>query len=1122
MSELGTTRRFSPLHEAIATAPAAAEEETLRGWRERGTFEAVQRAREGARAFVFWEGPPTANGRPGIHHVLARTIKDVVCRWETMQGRRVVRKAGWDTHGLPVELEVEKKLGISGKPEIERFGVARFNEECRKSVWTYRKEWEELSERIGYWLDYAHPYVTYESSYVESVWHLLRRFFDAGLVYHGRRVLPYCGRCGTGLSSHELGQPGVYRDVMDPSVVVRFRLVRGTAPGPEEALPESFLAWTTTPWTLPSNFALAVHPEVDYVRARIVHKLAGGSEFAEVVWIAEARAEAVLPKGFEVLERRKGRELAGRAYEPLFGADVAADLLPDLPPGALLSAPHRVLTAAFVTTEDGTGIVHQAPYGVDDWEVARAHRIPTVLGPGNDGRFVRAVHRPGARVPRSDLGSGQPLPDSDAVVAAGTWFKDADAPIVLDLKERHLLFRNAHEGHSYPHCWRCDTPLFYFPSPAWYIRTTSYKDRMIEHNRHIRWIPPEVGDKRFGEWLENNVDWNISRDRYWGTPLPFWVCERDAAHVRAVGGVAELRALAGELPAGFDLHKPSVDEVAFRCDRCAGTMRRTRAVLDCWFDSGAMPYAQYGWPHAPGSEAMLRDQFPAHFIAEGLDQTRGWFYTLHAIGAFVTSQRDLGLPDAPAYATCAVNGLVLDKDGVKMSKRLGNVVDPWKAIADHGADAVRWYLLSSGAPWLPKRFDAGGLLEVRRRFLGTLVNSYRFFAEYARIDGFDPADPRIPAVRSRPEIDRWLASRTQTVTREVEARMQAYDLAGVCRALEVFVVDELSNWYIRRNRRRFWRNETGDDKLAAFATLHAALERAALLLAPFAPFLAEMLWERLGEPRGSVHAQLAPPVAEPEIDPDLEASMRVVARVVEMGRALRERARLRVRQPLRALHVRTSDERSLQLLRTGFAAEQILDELNIRSFGSLASDDGKLCRLRAKANFRALGKRLGSRTKAAAAAIESLPGAEIARLRGGSSILLRVEGEELGIGPEEVQVLVETDADFDVETDGRYVVWIDTALDDELIGEWLAREVVNRVNALRKEAGLAVDDRIRLVLDPGDDAALARAIREHRTTIAAETLALSLEQAVATPAHAAHGRFEIDESRNLGVALVRA
>jgi isoleucyl-tRNA synthetase len=1094
---------FAPLPANLTGAPAAPEEEVLALWRDEQTFARIQEARRTAAPFVFWEGPPTANGRPGIHHVLARTLKDIFCRYQTMLGHRVERKAGWDTHGLPVELEVEKALGISGKPQIEALGVAAFNQKCRESVWKYREEWERLSGRIGYWLDYDAPYVTYEPEYIDSVWYLLASFHRAGLVYRGKRVLPYCGRCGTGLSSHELGQPGVYRDVLDPSVTVRFPL--RDAAGPE---PESFLAWTTTPWTLPSNFALAVHPEREYVRARVALPVKKGEEpgsaGSEVVWVVRERAQAVLGQHFEELGAAIGSRLVGKRYTPLFDARV-----PFADPGAWEPDPsnlHQVVPGEFVTVEDGTGIVHQAPYGADDWETARAQRMPLPEAVGREGRFVCDVDG----------------------VNAGTFFKDADEALTGDLRARGLLFHKSRESHSYPHCWRCDTPLFYFPTPAWYIRTTAYKERMLAANAKLRWIPAEAGDKRFGEWLENNVDWNISRDRYWGTPLPFWVCA-DCGKERAIGSARELKELAGSLPEGFDSHKPSIDAVTFPCPECGKTMRRTPAVLDCWFDSGAMPFAQHGWPHKPLSEAKLRDQFPADYVCEGLDQTRGWFYTLHAIGTFMSEYcadaLGIGASAGPTYRTCLVNGLVLDKDGVKMSKRLGNVVDPWAVIGDHGADAVRWYLVASAAPWLPKRFDPNGLVDVRRRFFSTLHNSYNFFREYARVDRFDPASPQIPPLEARPQIDRWLASRTQSLVAEVRSRFDDFDVTGAARALETFVVDELSNWYIRRNRRRFWKSTTGEDKLAAFATLHDALRAVSLLVAPIAPFLAEMLWRRLEPAAGSVHAQLFPEADRSAIRPDLEASMEIVQRIVVMGRALREKAGHRVRQPLRAMHVRSSDPRSLELLGSSFATSLVLDELNIRGWGSLAADDGRLCRLSAKANFKALGPRLGARMKSAATAIASLPAGDLSRLRAGEAVALTLEGEAFELKPDDVLVTVESQAEFEVETDGRFVVWLDTELDGDLILEGLAREAVSRINGLRKERGLAVEDRIRLQLHASGEE-LARALDRHRELIQRETLAetLAISPRALAPAGSADAgvaRFDLGSAGTLECALER-
>ncbi len=1137
-------QRFAPLPETISSHPSRAEDEVLALWRTEKTFERLQESRRGKPAFVFWEGPPTANGRPGIHHVLARTLKDAICRFHAMQGKRVERKAGWDTHGLPVELEVEKALGISGKPEIEKYGVAAFNQKCRESVWKYREEWERLSERIGYWLDYEHPYVTYESSYVDSVWYLLARFHREGLVYRGKRVLPYCGRCGTGLSSHELAQPGVYRDVMDPSVTVRFRLKQSLLPKElQRGLPESVLAWTTTPWTLPSNFALAVHPGEDYSAFRLTRD---GRE--EVVWIGERRSDVVLTAAkyrkveakfaapgtanvladavgvdAHYLQTLRGAELVGAQYEPLF-ADRGIVVAPNS--AGQTSPRHQVYAGDFVTTEDGTGIVHQAPYGVDDWELAQRNKINVLMAVGLDGRFVDGVFAPGTAGQNVAPGTSLDIANHpNAVVQAGTWFKDADKAIVADLKHRGLMFDHRSESHSYPHCWRCSNPLYYCPSPAWYIRTTALKQRMLDFNAQIRWVPDDLR-KRFGEWLENNVDWNISRDRYWGTPLPFWVCEGCDAEL-AIGSAEELKSKAGALPANFDHHKPSVDQATIPCPKCAKSMKRTSAVLDCWFDSGAMPFAQNGWPQAKSSDAALHDQFPADYICEGLDQTRGWFYTLHVIGSFVSSLKDAKLPDRAPYSTCLVNGLVLDKDGVKMSKRLGNVVDPWKVIEEHGTDVVRWYLVASAAPWLPKKFDPAGLAETRSRFFRALINSYQFFWEYARIDAFDPSSPKIAAPPSRNEIDRWLASRTQSMLAEVRERLDACDLNAAARAIDAFVVDELSNWYIRRNRRRFWRGDGGGDKLAAFATLFEALRATSLAMAPIAPFLSEMLWRRLEPGTGSVHAQLFPAARTEWIDRDLTASMQLVERVVVMGRALREKVGIRTRQPLRALHLRSSDPESLRLLGSKFATEQVLDELNVKQWGSLAADDGKLCKLSAKANFKVLGKKIGARMKAAAASIAALDGPSLAKLRAGAALSIEVEGAPLELGSDDVLISVESNADFAVETDGRFVLWFDATLDAELVQEGIARETVSRINALRKERALAVEDRVRLTFFTNSEEvrrALGanRAAGGFRDLIASETLAESIELAAESLAGDDVARLDLGDGRSLDCRLARA
>ncbi|MDH5590655.1 MAG: isoleucine--tRNA ligase, partial [Gemmatimonadota bacterium] len=814
------------------------EEETLARWREEDLFSKTMEANAEGEPFVFFEGPPTANGRPGLHHIISRTIKDLVCRHRSMEGRSVTRIAGWDTHGLPVEIEAEKRLGISGKPEIEAVGIARFNEVCRDSVFTYKEEWENLSERIAYWLDYSRPYVTFHPEYVESVWWILKELADKGLLYRGHKSVPYCPRCGTALSSHEVAQG--YRDVEDPSLTFRARIVEEDAGG--EA--RSFLVWTTTPWTVPSNVGLAVHPGLRYVE--VLHE-------GERVIVAEARAEAIFGEDAEIVGRYSGAELAGTRYERPLDLVTA----PEDPQNAW-----TVVAEDFVSADDGTGIVHMAPaFGADDYEAGRRHGLPMLNPLDEAGCF-----HPG-------------IP-----VVGGMFAKDADPVLVEELRERGGLFHIASAVHSYPHCWRCDSPLLYVARHSWFAATSTVKDRMLANNAQVNWCPPEVGEKRFGEWLRGNVDWALSRDRYWGTPLPVWVCDEDEDHVTWVGSLAELGEKAGGLPDGFDPHRPFIDEVTWGCERCAGTMRRSPAVIDVWFDSGSMPYAQWHYPFENREE--FDAHFPADFICEGLDQTRGWFYSLMAISTM--------LGRGPSFRNVVVNDLILDAEGQKMSKSRGNTVDPWDAIADHGADGLRWYLITSSNPWVPKRYDPAGVKEAARKFFDTLFNTYRFFALYAGTDGWTPSDAD-PRPGDRALIDRWLLSRLETLAGDVTREMDAYQLTRAYRALGEFVVEDLSNWYVRRSRPRFWGNADDADARSAFRTLWEALRTVAVLAAPVVPFTADWIHRALtGE---SVHLQRYP---EPSgaSDPALEEDMVAVRTLVSLGRAAREEVRIRVRQPL--------------------------------------------------------------------------------------------------------------------------------------------------------------------------------------------------------------------------------
>jgi isoleucyl-tRNA synthetase len=1013
----------------------ALEAEILEAWRQEDLFRRTLDATADGEEFVFFEGPPTANGRPGIHHVISRTIKDLVCRFRTMQGRHVTRIAGWDTHGLPVEIEAEKRLGISGKRQIEELGVARFNEVCRDSVFTYKEDWERLSERIGYWLDYSRPYVTFHPEYIESVWAILRRLHDQGLIYRGHRSVPYCPRCGTALSSHEVAQG--YEDVLDPSLYSIMPLLRpgdDPAASPGEGEP-AFLVWTTTPWTLPSNTALAVHPELTY---------------AEVEWqgrrliLAESRVAALFGEDAQVLRRHPAAELVGRRYRRPFDIVPALDALAG-------ESTWTVVAEDFVNAEDGTGIVHLAPaFGADDYAAGQRHGFPMLQPLDEAGRFQEGV-----------------------ALVGGLFVKDADPVLVEDLRARGLLFRHTLEKHSYPHCWRCRSPLIYMARDSWYIRTTAVKETLIDNNRLVHWHPPEIGAGRFGEWLEGNVDWAISRERFWGTPLPAWVCDAQPAHWELLGSFAELAERAGPLPAGFDPHKPMIDEYSWPCPSCEGTMRRTPEVIDVWFDSGAMPYAQWHYPFE--NQEQWRRHFPADFICEGVDQTRGWFYSLMAIAGM--------LGDGPAFRNVVVNDLLLDPEGQKMSKSRGNVVDPWEAIETFGADAIRWYLLTVSQPWVPKRFDPEALSEAARRTFDTLANTYRFFALYASLEDWAPSAEDPPA-EQRGVLDRWLLSRLATLTEAVTTDLEAYELTRAARSIGDFVVDDLSNWYVRRSRDRFWGSGLTPDARAAFRTLSDAMVEVARLLAPMTPFLSDWLHRAV---TGGWSVHLTPyPEADPALqDPELEAGMDAVRTMARLGRAARETVKVRVRQPLRTLYAVVP--RGVPL--TEELLEVVRDELNVKELRFLEGAED-LVTFRAVPQFRALGKRFGPRTPRVAEAIRALPGDALAAARKGAALAVELDGERLELEPGDVEIQEDARGDLVVEVGDGLTVALDPALDEELRREGLARELVNRIQRLRREAGFAVSDRIRLLIDGPAD--ILDAARAHRDYIARETLAVDL------------------------------
>ncbi len=1064
---------------------AATEEQTLAWWTEHEVFEQSLALREGAPHFVFYEGPPTANGKPGIHHVMARTIKDLFCRYKTMKGFRVDRKAGWDTHGLPVEIEVEKALGLEGRHQVEKYGVAEYNAACRESVLRYKDLWDDLTRRMGYWVDLSDPYVTFENDYIESVWNLLQRIAekktadDEPFLYKGYKILWYSPGSGTVLSSHEVSLG--YKEVQDPSVYVRF---------PVEGEPDTFfLAWTTTPWTLVSNTALAVGEGIDYVKVRKQNE-AGETEY---FYLAKSLL-SILNEEVEIVAEMKGRHLVGKTYSPVFSTftdEISKD------------EAWRVVAADFVSTEDGTGIVHMAPaFGADDFAVGQREGLPLLNPIAPDGTFTEQV----------------PL-------VAGQWFKDADKALARDLRERGLLYRHETTLHNYPHDWRKGTPLMSYPVESWFIRTTAIKDRLIELNDTINWQPKGIGEGRFGQWLEGNVDWAISRMRYWGTPIPIWVNDRDPDDYVVIGSVAELREKAGlGEDEALDLHRPFVDEIAWPAEG-GGTYRRIPDLLDVWFDSGAMPFAQWHYPFE--NEQTFEQNFPADFIAEGVDQTRGWFYTLHAIAALVR--------DSVAYKNVVVNGLVLDESGEKMSKSKGNTVEPFAAIARHGVDPLRWSMMSQSAPWESLRYSDRAVEETKRKFFSTITNTYSFFATYANLDGFayDPAHPTPLAERT--ELDRWILSRLNTTVGEVDAAFAAYHPTQAARAAETFV-DDLSNWYLRRSRRRFWDKVGGErlevrgeepptsnlqlqtSKRAAYETVYECLVTLSKLMAPLAPFYAEWLYVLLKTDTDplSVHLTDFPATDDAAVDAALEERMELARQVASITLALRNEAGINVRQPLGGLSVVTGtagvDE---SVLRSVEAI--VLDEVNVKRLEAIGSGNS-LVEKSAKPNFKTLGKRLGPKMKAANAAIRALDTDAITRYEREGQLTLEIAGESVAFGLDDIEVTSEGIEGHLVGQEGSVTVALDTTLTEELRNEGLAREFVNRVQNLRKAAGFEVSDRI--VVTFGASEAVAAAIRTHAGVIRNETLAEALD-ASDTPSGDAAQAFEIgDEPIVIGVRRV--
>ena len=996
------------------------ERAVLDFWQREQVFEKTLAQGRDRPAFVFYEGPPTANGRPGIHHVLARTFKDLFPRYKTMRGFHCERKAGWDTHGLPVEHEVEKTLGIYDKRRIEReVGIAEFVALCRSSVMRYVRDWEAMTQRMGFWVDLEHAYFTLHNDYIESVWQLLKQLWDRGLIYQGYRVVPYDPRIGATLSSHEVAQG--YREVEDPSIYVRFRLT--------DEPHTAFLVWTTTPWTLPANLLLAVHPDVEYVWAH---------RDGETLILARDLLK-VLGEGYDVIRSASGRQLEGLCYERLFD---------DLPVSGEIC---RVRTAEFVTTTDGTGIVHVAPaYGADDLALGQRWELPVLHAVGDDGRFLPAV---GA--------------------VAGLFFKEADAVIIGLLRDRGLLFREERIRHSYPFGWRTGDPLLYYAKHAWYIRTTAVRERMVELNQAIHWVPGHIRDGRFGNWLEHNVDWALSRERFWGTPLPLWT--DGLGDYVCVGSLAELEGLVGRRLADLDLHRPAVDAVTFRRD--GREYRRVAEVIDCWFDSGAMPYAQWHYPF--GTTATLTGRFPADFICEAIDQTRGWFYTLHAIATMVC--------DGVAYRNVVCLNHIVDEDGKKMSKSLGNILDPYAVFDTVGADALRWHFAARVAPEMQKRVSVPIVADVAKGFINTFWNVYAFFVLYARLDRVDLDQPL--ALAERPEADRWMLSLLGDTVDGVTAALDEYDALRAGAAIE-HCVDQLSNWYVRRNRRRFWKAAAGPDKQSAYLTLYECLDVLNRLMAPFMPFLTETVYQNLVRGRHpdvplSVHMATWPQYPPGRIDRNLLAELAVVQRVVALGRAARNDASLKVRQPLSRLLVRVPDEVARQAVHRH--ADEIREELNVKQLETL-SPDATLVSYRIKPNLPVVGKRHGKHVPAIRQALSKLDGREVAaRAARGEMIPLWAGEQFFELEPD--ALLIETAAaeGFACAEDGGYLVGLETTLTPELVQEGLARELVRSVQDARKQAGLEVSDRI--VLDIEGSEAVAAALEVHRAYIGNETLA---------------------------------
>ncbi|KAA9332951.1 isoleucine--tRNA ligase [Hymenobacter busanensis] len=1090
----------------------------LEWWKQNGIFEKSVTTREGKETFVFYEGPPSANGAPGIHHVMARTVKDIFCRYQTLNGKQVHRKGGWDTHGLPIELQVEKELGITKEDIGKKISVEEYNQRCRETVMRFKHQWDKLTEKMGYWVDLSDPYITFEPAYIESCWALLKKLYDKGLLYKGYTIQPYSPAAGTGLSSHELNQPGTYKDVKDTTIVAEFEVKRDEQSDKlfalADGLPVFIMAWTTTPWTLPANTGLAVGKNIRYAVVRTFNPY---TYEPQVVVLAkdlvsrhftEKGAQAELDgykAGDKVLPWRQlgefsGAEMAGIKYERLFNQQAG------FPAFEGEERAFRVIVGDFVTTEDGTGIVHISPtFGADDFRVAQQNDVPALLVSDDQGKLGPIVDRTGRYVAQMGEFGGRWVKNYDGHDESAADYRTLDVDISVRLKERGRAFKVEKYEHTYPHCWRTDKPVLYYPLDSWFIKTTAVKDRLIELNKTINWKPESTGTGRFGNWLENLVDWNLSRSRYWGTPLPIWRTQ-DGSEELCIGSIAELsaeidKAVAAEVMTHnpiktgemTDLHRPYVDDI-FLVSPSGQPMYRETDLIDVWFDSGAMPYAQWHYPLE--NKEQFEKNFPADFIAEGVDQTRGWFFTLHALGVM--------LEDSVAFKNVIANGLVLDKNGNKMSKRLGNAIDPFKTIDQYGPDATRWYMIANAQPWDNLKFDLAGITEVQRRFFGTLFNTYSFYALYANLDEFQAREfDRVP-VAELSELDRWILSKLQSLILEVQGHFDNYDPTKAARAIQDFVTDQLSNWYVRLSRRRFWKGELTADKKAAFETLQECLVVVAQLMSPIAPFFGEWLYKNMTDAVRDEAVQKNTPLRYESvhltelvqadanlIDKALEERMELAQRISSLTHSLRKKSVLKVRQPLQRILVPVLTETTRE--QVGKVEDLICAEVNVKHVEFLDDTSGVLVKS-VKPNFKRLGQQFGPRLKAVAARIQQMTPEEISQLEKAGQLAVEVEGQSVTLSPDDVEIRTEDLPGWLVATDGPLTVALDVTLTDELRHEGVARELVNRLQNLRKDSGLEVQDKIRVTLG-ADQPELVQAVENYGDYIRTETQALSLDLA---------------------------